>query len=154
MSDGQGGAALAVREGPDALAAADPQAPVPGGVEQATVLGGAEGAGVHGGAAAGAAAAGEEALFAALAGFIKEVNAPDLTDGWSAERLARDACFNPRVKNCAMACFPGEPLVDNRASARNNPLLVAFCARRFPAGGAALAARDSPDALAAADSNT
>jgi hypothetical protein len=54
-----GGAALAVHEGPNALAAADTQARVPSGVEQATVLGEAEGAGARGGAAAGAA---EEAL--------------------------------------------------------------------------------------------
>ena len=80
MSDGQGYAALAVREGPDAPAAADPQAPVPGGVEQVTVLSGAEGAGARGGAAAGAAAAAEEALFTALAAYIKDIGMSDLTD--------------------------------------------------------------------------
>ena len=57
--DGRDGAALAVREGPEALAPTDPQASAPGGVEQATALGEAEGAGARGGAAAGAA---EEAL--------------------------------------------------------------------------------------------
>eukprot|EP01046_Picozoa_sp_COSAG06_P054866 COSAG06_NODE_9901_length_1793_cov_1.151122_3_plen_377_part_01 len=42
------GVALAVCKGPEALAAAEPQASAPGGVEQAPVLGEAEGAGARG----------------------------------------------------------------------------------------------------------
>ena len=83
-----------------------------------------------------------EALYTALARFIKDVDAPDLTDAWSAEHLARHAGFSSDVKECAAACFPGRPF-----GQFDTPRLVVFCAQRFPGGGAAPAVRDGPDVI-------
>ena len=82
------------------------------------------------------------ALYTAIARFIKDVDAPDLTDAWSAEHLARHAGFNSDVKKCAAACFPGQPF-----DQFDTPRLVVFCAQRFPGGGAAPTVRDGPDVI-------
>ena len=85
----------------------------------------------------------ETDLKEAIAGFLEEADAPDLTRNWTAEHLAHHSSLRPAVERCAKACFPAEQFDYDKASPGNNPLLVAFCAEHFPTGGTTGAAGGS-----------
>ena len=73
-----------------------------------------------------------DVLHKAIQTYLEDVDAPDLTNAWSAGRLARESSLRPAVKQAASLVFPNEAFYDGKASEKNNPGLVRFCATHFP----------------------